>query len=210
MSNILTRKKKKMQPIGYSQKELENIQRYSRRNTMMENTVQKAYLDTKLVSFLILHDKFGWNIKRITRLEGSINQCLEENADRNLHASDYEKYLSEKCKFSIIDEINNIPSRERILLVYDKVPTTIQTANEVSRLVSAAIYNYVVLSCTVLKEEFHFSGNQLLVYIRWLQYYINSIALWSESGGRRGECIKCIAAVLRAECKYCDVRYADQ
>lgn len=206
MSNVLKRKKRKMTPIGYSQQELEGMQKYSRRNTLMENIVQKAYLDTKLMSFLILHDKFGWGLRRITRFESSINQCLEENADRDLHAADYEKYLSEKCKFSITEEVNKIPSRERILFVYDKIPTNPKIASDAAQLVSAAIYNYAVLSCTILRELFHFSGRQLLDYIHWIQYYINSVALWSESGGRRGECIQYIAEILRDECKYCDSR----
>lgn len=207
MSSVLNRKKKRMQPLGYYQEEIESIQRQARRNTLMKNTVQKAYLDVKLVGFLILHDKFGWGLKRIGRLESGINQCLEKNAERGFGGSHYEQYLKEKCKINVTDETNMIPHRERVLLVYDKFPTNAKLASDAGKIVAAAIYNYFAVACTVLKEEFKFSANQLREFMYWIRYYVNSIALWSQSGGKRGIDIPAIAEVLMDECKYCDSRF---
>lgn len=199
MSNALKAKRKKMVPLGYSKAELVGIQNYCRKNNRQENIIVKTYQDIKLISLQILHDKFGFGLKRISRLENGINQCLEKNADRDLGASHYEIYLKEKCDFSITEEINKIPYRERVMFCFEKFPDA-KTAIEAGKLVAAAFYNYIALSCTVLKEAFKVSGRQLLEYIEWIRYYVNSIAT-------RRETMLGVASVLYYECKYLDARF---
>lgn len=207
MSNRLRRKKKKMEPLGYAAQEINAIYRHVSQKAVMDNITAKAYLDIKLISYFILHDKFGWGLKRIKRLESSINQCLEKGADRNIGGLHYANYLLERCHIDVNEEVNKIPYRDRMFLVYDKLPRNAAVANITGQVVLAAIFNYIAMSGTVLREEFRFSVRQLREYIEWIRYWMGSITLWKENDGKRGECVECIAQILLEECKYCDSRY---
>lgn len=104
----------------------------------------------------------------------------------------------EKAGIDIAKEVNRIPYRECVLLSGEQKPLP-----NTGKLVAAAIYNYLALSCVALKTVFKFSAKKLLEYMEWIRYYINSLA-------RRKQfdlTIKDIAIVLVDECKYCDARF---
>lgn len=61
MSNALKRKVKKMQPVGYSKKEISSINKYSKERSRMNNTTYNAYLDVRLIAYQILHDKLEFS-----------------------------------------------------------------------------------------------------------------------------------------------------
>ena len=200
MSNALKRKVKKMQPVGYSKREISSINKYSKERSKMNNTTYNAYLDVRLIAYQVLHDKFGFGQKRIIQLENTVNVYLEKNrTDRNMSTGALACFLKEKAGIDIAKEVNRIPYRECVLLSGEQKPLP-----NTGKLVAAAIYNYLALSCVALKTVFKFSAKKLLEYISWIRYYINSLA-------RRKQfdlTIKDIAIVLVDECKYCDVRFA--
>ena len=200
MSNALKRKVKKMQPVGYSKREISSINKYSKERSRMNNTTYKAYLDVRLIAYQILHDKFGFGQKRIVQLENTVNVYLEKNrTDANMSTSALAYFLKEKAGIDIAKEVNRIPYRECVLLSGEQKPLP-----ETGKLVAAAIYNYLALSCVALKTVFKFSAKKLSEYMEWIRYYINSLA-------RRKQfdlTIKDIAIVLMDECKYCDARFA--
>ena len=199
MSNALKRKSKKMQPVGYSKKEISSINKYSKERSRMNNTTYNAYLDVRLIAYQILHDKFGFGQKRIVNLENTVNTYLEKNrTDKNMSTSALVYFLKEKADIDVAKEVNQIPYRECVLLSGEQksLPNT-------GKLVAAAIYNYLALSCVALKTVFKFSTKKLSEYVEWIRYYINSLA-------RRKQfdlTIKDIAIVLVDECKYCDARF---
>lgn len=189
MSNALKRKSKKMQPVGYSKKEISSINQYSKERSRMNNTTYKAYLDVRLISYQILHDKFGFGQKRIIQLENTVNTYLEKNrTDSNMTTSALVYFLREKSDIDISKEVNMIPYRECVLLSGEN-----RLHEETGKLVAAAIYNYFALSCVALKTVFKFSAKKLSEYMNWIRYYINTLA-------RRKQfdlTIKDIAVVLR-------------
>ena len=200
MSNALKRKGKKMQPVGYSKKEISSINKYSKERSRMNNTTYNAYLDVRLIAYQILHDKFGFGQKRIIQLDDTVNVYLEKNrTDKNMSTGALVCFLKEKAGIDIGKEVNRIPYRECVLLSGEQKPLP-----NTGKLVAAAIYNYLALSCVALKTVFKFSTKKLSEYVEWIRYYINSLA-------RRKQfdlTIKDIAIVLVDECKYCDERFA--
>ncbi|MGN0352417.1 MAG: hypothetical protein ACI4ES_12260 [Roseburia sp.] len=77
MSNALTRKKKKMQPVGYKEEIHVFNQQKVRTMNYATGMAEKTFLDMKLVSYQILHDKFGFGLKRIKKLEEELNNLLD-------------------------------------------------------------------------------------------------------------------------------------
>lgn len=200
MSNALKRKGKKMQPVGYSKKEISSINKYSKERSKMNNTTYSAYLDVRLIAYQVLHDKFGFGQKRIVQLENTVNVYLEKNrTDRNMSTGALVCFLKEKAGIDIAKEVNRIPYRECVLLSGEQKPLP-----NTGKLVAAAIYNYLALSCVALKTVFKFSAKKLSEYMEWIRYYINTLSREKQLGLT----MKDIAECLIDECKYCDVRFA--
>lgn len=199
MSNALKRKNKKMQPVGYSKKEISSINKYSKERSKMNNTTYNAYLDVRLIAYQVLHDKFGFGQKRIINLENTVNAYLEKNrTDKNMSINALVYFLKEKSDIDVAKEVNRIPYRECVLLSREQ-----KLLPETGKLIAAAIYNYFTLSCVALKTVFKFSAKKMSKYMEWIRYYINTLA-------RRKQfdlTIKDIAKVLMDECKYCDARF---
>ena len=199
MSNALKRKSKKMQPVGYSKKEIISINKYSKERSKMNGITYNAYLDVRLIAYQTLHDKFGFGQKRIVQLENTVNTYLEKNrTDKNMSTGALVCFLKEKAGIDIGKEVNRIPYRECVLLSGEQKPLP-----ETGKLVAAAIYNYFALSCVALKTVFKFSSKKMCEYMNWIRYYINTLARKNQFDLT----IKDIAVVLMDECKYCDARF---
>ena len=199
MSNALSRKKKKMQPLGYSMNEIFGIQQYAGAQSNTDYLVKESFKNIKLISFQILHDKFGFGNKRIIRVENTINAYLDSVADVKLSTAELEYYMKSKCDISVTDEANNVPFRERFALVDRKVaPNSMQKAGQY---LAASICNYFSLLGNCLKSQFKFSSRQIREVFEWIRYYINSLS------GKYLDMVD-VASVLYHECNYCDERFA--
>lgn len=198
MSNVLTRKRKRMEPLGYSTKELTEIQAYARRQKNTENLIKEAYLNVRLIAYQVLHDKFGFGHTRLIRVENTIDAYLESISEEELATVKLEYYLREKCGINVREEANQIPFRECFALTGKKIAyASRQTAG---RCLAAAVCNYFSLLGTCLKTKFNFSARKVKECFEWVRYYLNSI-----TGGY--ETMAGVASVLFYECKYCDARY---
>lgn len=73
MSNGLKKKAKKMEPAGYSKEELMKMRNNARRTSNKEALIEEAVKNVRLIAYQILHDHYGLGLKRIIRLENTIN-----------------------------------------------------------------------------------------------------------------------------------------
>ena len=198
MSNALTRKKKKMQPLGYSKEELKSMQRYSKAQSNANYLIEESYYNIRLMAYQILHDKFGFGQKRIARVEQIIDAYVENSGKDGMSAEELGYYMKEKCGIDVREETNKIPYRESFYLVRRKVaPNCMLQAN---KFLLAQVFNYFSMLGVFLKTKFNFSGNQIRQVYDWIRYYINSIATGYET-------ILGVASVLEQECKYIDKRF---
>ena len=197
VSSVLKRKKKKMQPLGYNKQELTGIYNYSKDKSAKDKVIYKAFMDVRLISYLILHDKFGFGQKRIVRLEDIVD-IYRTKSEMEVKYSDTNvaSELKEASSIDIREEADKVPFRECLSLSERKEPVA-------GQLVSRVLFKYFSLSCKALKKYFRFSVNKLKEYMHWVRYYINTLS-------RRQQfevTIKDIAEVLMEECKYCDARF---
>ena len=194
MSSVLNRKKKKMQPLGYKEEIHVFNQKKVRKMNYATEIASKTFLDTKLISYQILHDKFGFGLKRIKRLEAEINALL----DGETSCSEMVCYLS---KEKGIDLTNiDVPQRELLGfqgVSYDNCILPLQNKINV---IAGTVSDYIVLSVTALRTLFKFSKNQIMKYVEWICYYIGSISMGYET-------MTGVASVLECECKYIDERF---
>lgn len=199
MSNALTRKKKKMQPVGFTKQELASMQNYARLKTNTDILIEDSYMNIRLIGYQILHDKFGFGQKRIIRVEQTIDEYLNSVSSGGMSTEELQYFMSEKCGIDVKDEANAVPFRERFALTSRKVAA--QSMQSAGNYLLASICNYFSLLGVCLKTQFKFSTRQIKEVYGWIKYYINSLSSGYET-------MTGVASVLYYECKYCDSRYA--
>lgn len=159
MSSALSCKRKKMQPIGYKEEiHVFNQQRVRRENYAVD-MAKKTFLDTQLISYQILHDKFGFGLQRIKRLEGKMNDLL----DGETSCSELVCYLSDKKGIDLTDV--DIPQRELLGFQGVSYDNKILPLKNKIKVIAGTVSDYIVLSVVVLKEQFKFSKNQIMGYV---------------------------------------------
>ena len=183
MSNALARKKKRMQPLGYSKSELIGIQRHAKAQSNADYLIEESYYNVRMMAYQALHDKFGFGHKRIIKVEQTIDAYVE-NAKDGTTGEELGFYLKDKCKIDVRKETNKIPYRESFYLVERNIaPNCMIQAN---KFLLAQVFNYFAMLGVCLKTQF--------------KYLINCLATGYET-------MTGIASVLEWECKYIDKRF---
>lgn len=194
-------RKKKKEEYGYNKNELDSIRNYTKKQKSVESMFVESHRNISLISYQILHDKFGFGHKRIVKVEQTINSYLESYADNEISAEQLQFFMKEKCGIDVKAETNAVPYREKFFLVRQKIhPSHIQLA---SKYLNMSIYNYFALLGVCLKTVFRFSSNKILEVYRWIRYYINTLSRKKQLGLT----INDIAFCLYEECGYCDTRF---
>lgn len=200
MSNKL-RKKSYFKPAGYTKNEILLMQKRARKNTSDADITAEAFNNIKIISYQILHDKFGFGKKRIVQLDEELNNYLNDYADNKVEAPrDIAKELRAKYKIDTWHEAKVVPLREKILFVSKSIPKNPQDVKNLNNLVEATIFNYFSMICNILKKRFKLSSRQLLDFMDWIRYYINSVV-------RNYVDILGVASVLACECGFLDQRF---
>ena len=201
MSSVLNRKKKKMQPLGYSKQELVSIQDYSRRKSNTDFLIEESFRNLRLISYQILHDKFGFGQKRIIRVEKTIDKYLSTVYEGGLSTGQLQYFMSEKYGIDVKCEANKVPFRERFALISRKVES--RSMQSAGNYILASICNYFSLLGVCLRTQFKFSIKKISEAFEWIRYYINTLSRVSQFDVT----IQDIAECLMDECKYCDSRF---
>lgn len=201
MSSVLKRRKKRMEPLGYTKKELDYIGELSKQKRHTENLVEEAYLNIKLIAYQILHDKFGFGRKRIVRVDDTIDAYLMSKADNQMSAAGLAYFLKEKCSIDVSEEAKRVPFREQFYILRDKVvPADMQ---DVGKILNASIINYFSLLGVCLKTQFRFSARQIREVFEYIRDYINTLSRYKQFELK----IEDIAVSVKAECGYIDKRF---
>lgn len=192
MSSVIARKKKKMQPAGYKENVHVFNQQKVRAMHYATDLAEKTFSDIKLVAFNVLHDKFGYGQKRLITLEEKVNKLMEGNTS----CEELAVFLQEKG----IDLMEvDIPQRDLMGFQDIAYNNNILPLKNKVNVVLGAVSDFIVLSATSLREM-KLSKRQLMEYIDWILYYINSLSL------KYLDMID-VASVLYQECNYCDIRF---
>lgn len=198
MSNALARKKKRMQPLGYSKSELIGIQKYAKAQNNADYLITESYYNVRMMAYQALHDKFGFGQKRIIRVEQTIETYLGDAEKDGMSAEELGYFMKTKCGIDVREETNKIPYRESFYLVERKIaPSCMIQAN---KFLLAQVFNYFAMLGVCLKTKFKFSSNQIRQVYERIRYLINCIATGYET-------MTGVASVLEHECNYIDKRF---
>ena len=193
-------KKKKMDPAGYSRKTLKKMQDTARKANNTEEFFRETIKNIKLISYQILHDKFGFGQKRLVKLEKAMEDSVDVSKGEAI--KEMQEVLLKKYGIDTKEEANRVPFRERLYLVRCRI--------DAGSRASAGLWILDIISCYFgilgycLKTEFKFSANQIRKAYRHIRDYINTL-----SRPKQFELtIDMIAECLMEEVKYCDSRFA--
>ena len=175
MSNALRRKKK---PKFYTAEETRKINQNEFERHNAASLVTKAYKDFVVVGYIILHDKFGFGQKRITRLQNTVNQYLESAVeDKNMSGKALAALLEQKYQIDVNAEVNRVPQRQ-LMILYAQKGRVIE--REAYRLSGSAMYNYFALTLTALKTQFKLTVKQLHEFLDKFIDYIDTLSNFSQ------------------------------
>ena len=155
MSNALARKKKRMQPLGYSKSELIGIQRHAKAQSNADYLIEESYYNVRMMAYQALHDKFGFGHKRIIKVEQTIDAYVENAKDGT---------TGEELGFYLV---------ERKI-----APNCMIQAN---KFLLAQVFNYFAMLGVCLKTQFKFSGNQIRQVYERIRYLISCLATGYET-----------------------------
>lgn len=201
MSNKLKRKKKPIEPEGYSKENIKAAGRILRQIRNTENFVEDSYLNIKLIAYQILHDKFGFGQKRIARVNGLIDEKLREAAENELRTKEQENFMKEKCGIDVRDEANKVPFRERFAISSYRV--NMDSMQSAGMYLLASICNFFSLIGICLKTRFKFSTRQIKEVYAYIRDYINTLSRYKQFELK----IEHIAESVAIECGYIDKRF---
>ena len=201
MSSVLKRKKRVLEPVGYDRKTIAKAAEWSMRQRNTENLIEESYLNVKLIAYQILHDKFGFGKKRITRVEETVDRYLQKAATGAVTESEMMFLLKQKYDIDTKEEANKVPFLERFALTKAYIlPESKQSAG---MYLLASICNYFTLLGVCLKTQFKFSARQIREVYEHIRSYINTL-----SNYKRYELkIEDIAESVAEECKFIDRRF---
>ena len=174
MSNAL-KKKKKNKFLGYTAKETKMVLRNDVIRCSKNNIVLGSYKDYMVIGYQILHDKYGFALKRITRFERAINEYLDRaRSDINMSTRALAFNLNDKYKLNVNEIATSFNQGQLTKLYYNKNTPT--SASETYKLAQASLFNYLSYALTILKTCFNFSVRQLNEFIGYMKSYIDTLA----------------------------------
>lgn len=167
---------------------------------MDTTTIFESWSNSKLVSYLILHDKLGFGAKRIERLESTTNKYLNEFVENDDYEDDFfDKQLRKKGIY-VHEIVAKIPARVRLKLTFGKkIPKKLGKENLSD--IGGSLRAFLAISLYVLGKDFKLTHSQLDEYLKWMQFNFECLA------EKNRLAIEDIVPVLAKECNYLDPRY---
>ena len=166
-------------------------------------TILSAYYNSRIVSYLVLHDKFGFGEKRIQKLEQAVDKYLDEYEDGIYKTGFFEAEMKERG-IDVRSAVHEIPTRIRMILTYgSRIPKRITPQDAtVIRCTMEAVF---AITLYALTKDMKVSVKRLReIYLRWMQF--NFECLGEKNRLKIGD----VVAVLCEECNYLDPRYAKE
>lgn len=120
MSNALKRKRKPMEPVGFTKKEIAETKDAMARLNNTAELMGEAFLNVRLIAYQILHDKFGFGKKRITKVDETIDKYIQKAAAGRVTETELMFLLKEKYNIDVKAEANKVPFRERFAITKRK------------------------------------------------------------------------------------------
>jgi hypothetical protein len=195
--------KKKSKNKFLSKSDLQGIRDYTKRANNTDKLISDSYYNIKLIAFQILHDKFGFGNKRISRLDEQMDGFLEEVENKKISTESLIILMKDKYNVDVKAEANMVPFRERFAITKYKIhPESQRQAGQ--DLLASICVSFVMLGL-ILKTDFKFSSNQIKKAYWHIRDYINTLSRYKQFELT----LDGIAESLMEDTKYCVKRFKD-
>lgn len=205
MSSILSKaKRKKQKQLGWTNNEMKMLRHNDIVQGAKRTVVLQSYKDFIILALYILYLHNGFAIKRISRFDTTLNEYLDRAREDNSFDGVHTAYaLKEKYKVDIDKEVKSIPSRELIKLFHTH--NTVLKQNDTYALVTASMFNFLSITCILLKTQFKFSVKDLKKFIFDFKDFLNTLSRVEQFDLT----FKGIAQCLAEEVGFIDERYIE-
>ena len=166
-------------------------------------TILSAYYNSRIVSYLVLHDKFGFGEKRIQKLEQTVDKYLNEYEDEIYKTGFFEAEMKERG-IDVRSAVHEIPTRIRMMLTYgSRIPKRITPQDATT--IRCSMQTFYAVTMYALNKDMKVSVAKLKeVYLRWMAF---NFACLAEKNRLK---IDDIVLTMAQECNYIDPRYVKE
>lgn len=166
MSSKLSRAKRKKKPnYGRMQSEIDAIGEYQSRIKWMSKMSSRAYTNIKGISLWVLHDKFGFGIKRLNRVNEQVRSCVLKNDQAGIKVDHMILYCKKKMDIDIYAECKRIPRNTRYQIAEMQHPRNPRDMYDYTQAATLACALAICMVCTELQEIEKFSKNQIRKFV---------------------------------------------
>lgn len=166
MSSKLSRAKRKKKPnYGWMQSEIDAIGEYQSRINWMSKMSSRAYTNIKEISVWVLHDKFGFGIKRLNRVNEQVRSCVLKNDQAGIKVDHMILYCKKKMDIDIYAECKRIPRNTRYQIAEMKHPRNPRDMYDYTQAATLACSLAICIVCTELQEIEKFSKKQIRNFV---------------------------------------------
>lgn len=177
MSNALRKKKKPMQPLGYSREELDAIHKTTKIQMEQRDIIGNVQFTLRNITFFLLYDRFQFGKVRLRNFAKGMaaydNGCKISTEDVFKNISD----LKEHTHIDLQECARKIPEKEKAKLAG---AVKIRTQSQMQRMafgVRTGYLSYLTVVLMVLRKQYRFSEKKLKEFMYLMQDHINSFYL---------------------------------
>lgn len=177
MSNALRKKKKAMQPLGYSREELDVIHKTTKIQMEQRNIIGNVHFTLRNITFFLLYDRFQFGKVELRNFaKGMAAYDMEDLVDTGMIWNCINE-LKEKTDIALLGYAKQIPVKEKAKLagaVGIKKPVEMQ---RMAKGVRTGYLSYLIVVLMVLRKQYRFSEKKLKEFMDLMQDHINSFYL---------------------------------
>ena len=159
-------------------------------------TMLESYYNSRMVSYLVLHDKFGFGQKRIVNLEKTVNKYLDDYYSKDVYEKGYFEDQLAKRGVDVRAFVNKIPSRVKMMLTYGKKIPKKLTPHDVN-IIRSSLYTFFAITLYALNKDMKLNE----IYSYWMLFNFECLAEKNRLS------MYDIVLVIADECGYLDPRY---
>lgn len=166
-------------------------------------TILETYYNSRIVSYLVLHDKLGFGEKRIKKLEETVNKYFDDYDDGVYQVGFFENEMK-KRGIDVKSVVHEIPTRIRMMLTYgSRIPKRITPQDATT--IRCSMQTFYAVTMYALNKDLKVSVAKLKeVYLRWMAF---DFACLAEKNRLK---IDDIVLTMAEECNYIDPRYVKE
>lgn len=174
MSNALRRKKKPMQPLGYTKEENEALCAHNKLQMQRRCMTNNVTHTLRNLTFFLLYDKFGFGKTKLGNFQKGLETYKEDYREGKINVMEILGQLAQKSGINLHEHAVNIPTKEKCSLAGAEDIRQKEDIYLIANTVRGAYQAYMAAVLTTLKNRFRFTKKKMQDFINLIDDHINS------------------------------------